>query len=80
MSVWTVIRVAAGFMSRRRRPFAVAAVLLLVMGPVLFTGSGEAVLLNAAGLAWVGLLLLRLTGSGSGRRTNQRTSTKGGQR
>ena len=77
MNVWTLIRVAVGFMSRRRRPFAVAAVLLLVvMGPLLSTGSWELLALNAAGLAWVGLLLLRLVGLGNGNKTTKRRRTR----
>ena len=76
MSVWTLIRVAVGFMSRRRRPFAVAAVLLLVMGPLPWTGSWELLALNAAGLTWVGLLLLRLVGLGNGNKTTKRRRTR----
>lgn len=74
MSVWTLIRVAAGFVSRRRRPFALAAVLLLLVGPLPLTGSLEVLALNAAGLAWVGLLLLRLAGTGN--RNNKTTNRR----
>ncbi|MCY4450243.1 MAG: hypothetical protein OXE02_15515 [Chloroflexi bacterium] len=75
MNVWTLIRVAVGFVGRRRRPFALAAVLLLlVMGPLPLTGSVEVLALNAAGLAWVGLLLLRLTGTGN--RTTTRSTRR----
>ena len=76
MNVWNLIRVVVGFMGRRRRPFALAAVLLLLVGPLPLTGSGEVVVLNAAGLAWVGLLLLRLVGTGN----KNRTTTKGRKR
>ena len=76
MNVWTLIGVAAGFISRRRRPFALAAVLLLVLGPLPLTGSVEVLALNAAGLAWVGLLLLRLVGTGN----KNRATTKGRKR
>ena len=76
MNVWNLIRVAVGFMGRRRRPFALAAVLLLLVGPLPLTGSGEVLVLNAAGLAWVGLLLLRLVGTGN----KNRTTTKGRKR
>ncbi len=77
MSVWTLIRVAVGFMSRRRRPFAIAAVVLLVvMGPLPLTGSGEVVLLNVAGLAWAALLLLRLAGPGNRNKTTTRRRTR----
>ena len=76
MNVWTVIRVAVGFMSRRRRPFAIAAVLLLVLGPLPLTGSVEVLALNAAGLVWVGLLLLRLAGAGNRNRTTNRTTRR----
>ncbi len=76
MSVWTLIRVAAGFMSRRRRPFAIAAVLLLVLGPMPMTGSWELLALNAAGLAWVGLLLLRLTGLGNRNKTTAKAKRR----
>ena len=73
MNVWTLIGVAAGFVGRRRRPFALAAVLLLlVMGPLPLTGSVEVLALNAAGLAWVGLLLLRLVGIGNRNKTTKR--------
>ena len=76
MNVWTLIGVAAGFISRRRRPFALAAVLLLVVGPLPLTGSVEVLAVNAAGLAWVGLLLLRLMGTGN----KNRATTKGRKR
>lgn len=76
MSVWTLIRVAAGFMSRRRRPFAIAAVLLLVMGPLPLTGSWELLALNGAGLAWVGLLLLRIAGLGNRNKTTAKRRTR----
>ena len=77
MNAWDLIRVAAGFMSRRKRPFALAAVLLhLVVGPLPLTGSVEVLALNAVGLAWVGLLLLRLIGTGN----KNRTTTKGWKR
>ena len=76
MYVWTLIRVAAGFMSRRRRPFAVAAVLLLVLGPLPLTGSVEVLALNAAGLAWVALLLLRLAGLGNRNKNTTRTTRR----
>ena len=69
MNVWGLIRVAVGFMGRRRRPFALATVVLLVVGPLPLTGSVEVLALNAAGLAWVGLLLLRLMGTGNRNRT-----------
>ena len=70
MNVKEPIRVAVGFMGRRRRPFALAAVLVvLVVGPLPLTGSVEVLVLNAAGLAWVGLLLLRLMGTGNRNRT-----------
>ena len=72
MGVWTLIRVAVGFTSRRRRPFAIATVLLLVMGPLPLTGSGEIVLLNAAGLAWAGLLLVRLAAGNRNKTTTRR--------
>ena len=76
MNVWTLIRVAVGFMGRHRRPFALAAVLLLVLGPLPLTGSVEVLAVNAAGLAWVGLLLLRLMGTGN----KNTTTTKGRKR
>ncbi len=76
MNVWTLIRVAVGFMGRRRRPFAIVAVLLLVVGPLPLTGSGEVVLLNAAGLAWAGLLLVRLAGTGNRNKTTTRRRTR----
>ena len=77
MNVWTLIGVAVGFVGRRRRPFALAAVLLLlVMGPLPLTGSVEVLALNAAGLAWVGLLLLRLVGTGNGNKTTKRRRTR----
>ena len=38
MNVWDLIRVAVGFMGRHRRPFALAAVLLLLVGPLPLTG------------------------------------------
>ena len=76
MNVWTLIRVVAGFVSRRRRPFALAAVLLLVLGPLPLTGSIELFALNAAGLAWVALLLLRLAGLGNRNRTTNRRRTR----
>ena len=77
MNVWTLIGVAAGFVGRRRRPFALAAVLLLlVMGPLPLTGSVEVLALNAAGLAWVGLMLLRLVGTGNGNKTTKRRRTR----
>ncbi len=76
MNVWNLIRVAVGFMGRRRRPFALAAVLVVLVGPLPLTGSVEVLALNAAGLAWVGLLLLRLVGTGN----KNRTTTKGRKR
>ena len=76
MNVWTLIRVAVGFASRRRRPFAIAAVLLLLVGPLPLTGSVEVLALNAAGLAWVGLLLLRLVGLGNRNKTTNRRRTR----
>ena len=76
MNVWALIGVAAGFVSRRRRPFALAAVLLLLVGPLLLTGNVEVLALNAAGLAWVGLLLLRLAGPGNRNRTATRTTRR----
>ena len=76
MSVWTLIRVAVGFVSRRRRPFAIAAVLLVLVGPLPLTGSVEVLALNAAGLAWVGLLLLRLVGTGNGNKTTTKRRTR----
>ena len=77
MNVSELIRVAVGFMGRRRRPFALAAVLVaLVVGPLPLTGSVEVLVLNAAGLAWVGLLLLRLMGTGN----KNRATTKGRKR
>ena len=73
MNVRTLIGVVVGFTSRRRRPFALAAVLLLlVAGPLPMGGSGEIVLLNAAGLAWAGLLLVRLAGTGNRNKTTTR--------
>ena len=77
MNVWTLIGVAAGFISRRRRPFALAAVLVLVVGPLPLTGSVEVLAVNAAGLAWVGLLLLRLDGN---RQQEHERRTKGRKR
>ena len=77
MHVAGLIRQVAGFMGRRRRLFALAAVLVaLVVGPLPLTGSVEVLVLNAAGLAWVGLLLLRLMGTGN----KNRTTTKGRKR
>ena len=77
MSVLTLIRVGVGFMSRRRRPFAIAAVLLLVvMGPLPLTGSWELLALNAVGLTWVGLLLLRLAGLGNRNKTTTKRRTR----
>ena len=76
MHVGGLIRLVAGFAARRRRPLAIAAVLLLLIGPAPFTGSGEAVLLNGAGLAWVGLLLLRLMGTGNKNKTTARRRTR----
>ena len=73
MNVWALIGVIVRFASRRRRPFALAAVLLLlVAGPLPMGGSGEIVLLNAAGLAWAGLLLVRLAGTGNRNKTTTR--------
>ncbi|MYA49216.1 MAG: hypothetical protein F4Y25_00450 [Chloroflexi bacterium] len=74
MNVWTLIRVVAGFASRRRRPFALAAVLLLLVGPLPLTGNVEVLALNTAGLAWAGLLFLRLAGTGN--RTTTRTNRR----
>ena len=76
MNVWNLIRVAVGFMGRRRRPFALAAVLVVLVGPLPLTGNIEVFAVNAAGLAWVGLLLLRLMGTGN----KNRTATKGRKR
>ena len=76
MHVGGLIRLVARFAARRRRPLAIAAVLLLLIGPAPFTGSGEAVLLNAAGLAWVGLLVLRLMGTGTKNRTTTKRRTR----
>lgn len=76
MNVWTLIRVAVGSMSRRRRPFAIAAVLLLVLGPLPLTGNWEFLALNAAGLAWTGLLFLRLAGTGNRNKTTTRRRTR----
>ncbi len=76
MNVWNLIRVAVGFMGRRRRPFALAAVLVVLVGPLPLTGNIEVFAVNAAGLAWVGLLLLRLMGTGN----KNRTTTKGRKR
>ena len=76
MNVWTLIRVGVGFMSRRRRPFAIAAVLLLVMGPLPLTGNWELLALNTVGLTWVGLLLLRLAGLGNRNKTTTRRRTR----
>ena len=76
MNVWNLIRVAVGFMGRRRRPFALAAVLVVLVGPLPLTGNIEVFAVNAAGLAWVGLLLLRLVGAGN----KNRTTTKGRKR
>ena len=76
MNVRDLIRVAAGFISRRRRPFALAAVFVVLVGPLPLTGNVEVFALNAAGLAWVGLLLLRLVGTGN----KNRTTTKGRKR
>ena len=72
MNVWGLIRVAVGFMSRRRRPFSLAAVLLLLVGPLPLTGSLELFALNAVGFAWVGLLVLRLGGLGRNKTTTKR--------
>ncbi len=76
MNVWTLTRVAVGFMGRRRRPFAIAAVLLLVLGPMPLTGNWELLALNAAGLAWAGLLFLRLAGTGNRSKTTTRRRTR----
>ena len=76
MKVWQLIRVAVGFMGRRRRPVALAAVLLVLVGPLPLTGSIEVFALNAMGLTWVGLLLLRLVGIGQ----RNGTTTKGRKR
>ena len=76
MDIWTLVRVAAGFADRRRRPLAIAAVLLLVLGPLPLTGSLELLALNATGLAWVGLLLLRLAGPGSRNKNTTRRRTR----
>ena len=64
------IRGIGTMLGRRRRAVALAAALLLA-GPVV-TGDGEAVLLNAAGLAWTGLLVLRFTGGRAGSRAGRR--------
>ncbi len=76
MNVWTLIRVAVGFVSRRRRPFALAAVLLLLVGPLPLTGSLELFALNAVGFAWVGLLVLRLMGTGNKNRATTKRRTR----
>ena len=76
MNVWNLIRVAVGFMSRRRRPFALAAVLLLLVGPLPLTGSLELFALNAVGFIWVGLLLLRLVGLGNRNKTTTKRRTR----
>ena len=76
MNVWTLIRVAVGFMSRRRRPFAIAVLLLVVLGPLPLTGSWELLALNAGGLTWVGHLLLRLVGLDNGNKTTKRRRTR----
>ena len=76
MNVWTLIRLAAGFMGRRRRPFAIAVLLLVVVGPLPLTGSVEVLALNTAGLAWAGLLLLRLAGTGNRNKTTTRRRTR----
>lgn len=76
MNVWTLTRVAVGFIGRRRRPFAIAAVLLLVLGPMPLTGNWELLALNAAGLAWAGLLFLRLAGPGNRSKTTARRRTR----
>ena len=76
MNVWRLIRMTVGCMDRRRRPLAVAAVLLLVLGPLPLTGSLELLALNAAGLAWVALLLLRLVGLGNRNKNATRRRTR----
>ena len=76
MNVWGLIRVAVGFMGRRRRPFALAAVLLLLAGPLPLTGSLELFVLNAVGFVWVGLLLLRLAGLGNRNKTTTKRRTR----
>ena len=71
MKVREWIRGIGTVLGRRRRAVALVAVLLLLAGPVV-TGDGEAVLLNAAGLAWTGLLVLRFTRGRAGGRTGRR--------
>ena len=74
MHVRERVRQVMGFMGRHRRAFALAAVLLLLMGPLPLTGNVAVLVLNAVGLAWVGLLLLRLTGYGN--RDHTATTTR----
>ena len=79
MNVWGLLLVALGFVSRRRRPFALAAVLVaLLAGPLVTTGSFELAAVNAGVLAWVGFLALRMAGSGVGNRKGQTTRRRNG--
>ena len=73
MHITDRIRRIGMLLGRRRRAVALAAAFLLLAGPVV-TGDGEVVLLNAAGLAWTGLLVLRFTIGGTGGRTERRRS------
>ena len=71
MRITDRIRRIGTLLGRRRRAVVLATAFLLLAGPVV-TGDGEAVLLNAAGLAWTGLLVLRFTNGGTGSRTGRR--------
>ena len=51
-------------------------VVLLVVGPLPLSGNVEVLVLNAVGLAWVGLLLLRFVGTGNKNRTTTRRRTR----
>ena len=56
--------IAVGFLGRRKRLAVAVVAALLVMGPPLLTGDGEVFALNAVGLGFGALLLLRFTRSG----------------
>ena len=64
------------YIGLNRRRAAVLVIVLLVVGPLPLSGNVEVLVLNAVGLAWVGLLLLRLVGTGNKNRTTTRRRTR----
>ncbi len=69
MQIARWLRRAAGTLRPRGRLGWAAVIGLLFLGP-LITGDGEAVILNAAGFAWAGLLAARFAGLRNTRRTD----------